>query len=130
MKKTRIIVRPWARRRRGGWIFNPDSLLDALKQGDAVQIGEVKVGTKNLRAIIRGYELPDNQVLLVKNNGNLEIENIQLRYVKDPKGPYPRKGVYRTNTPRLRHIISLNNGAWLKKGVEPTMTVVLRPKKY
>lgn len=131
MKKTRTIARPWARRKRGGgFLFKPSSLLEALRQGDAVQLGDITVGTRELIKIIRGFELPVNQLLLVSSNGNLEISNVGLRYVPDPKGDYPRKAQHYTLRKGLRHHITLHDGAWLPENGVPKMTVVLRPKRF
>jgi hypothetical protein len=127
-KQKRLIIRPWGRRRRGGWIINPESLIKVLKDGDAVQMGEITVGTRNLVKIIRGMELPENELLLLKCNGNLEISNIGLRYIPNPKGPNPRKGQYYTLKPKLRNTITLHNKAWLKGDIGKLL--VLRPKKF
>lgn len=128
MKQKRLIGRPWGRRRRGGWLIKPDSLIAVLKQGDAVKVGEVTIGTKNLVKILRGMELPENQLLLVKCNGNLEIENIGIRFVPNPEGPNPRKIQYYTLIPRLHNRITLHDKAWLKGDIGTL--IVLKPKKF
>ena len=131
MKKTRVVAHPWAHRKRGvGFIFKPDSLIKALRLGDAVQLGDITIGTRNLIKLIRGFELPENQLLLVSSNGNLEISNIGLRYVPDPKGDYPRKAQHYTLRKGLRHYITLHDRAWLPENGVPKMTVVLKPKKF
>ena len=82
------------------------------------------------RKIIAAFELPENQLLLVSSNGNLEISNIGLRYVPDPKGDYPRKAQHYTLRKGLRHYITLHDRAWLPENGVPKMTVVLKPKKF
>lgn len=127
MKRVRITGRPWACRRRGGWVIKPESFIEAVKAGDAVRIGEITVGTKNLVKIIRGMALPDNQYLLIKANGSLEIETIGIRFVRSDKGNY-REGQYHTLTPRLRNYIKLHDNAWVPGSIQTL--VVLKPKKF
>lgn len=129
MKQKKIIGRPWGRRRRGGWLIKPDSLIKVLKEGEAVKVGEVTVGTKNLIKIVRGFALPEDQVLLVKCNGSLDIQNIGLRYVPNPAGPNPRKGEYYALKPRLQHKVTLHDGAWIN-GKAIGKLIVLKPKRF
>jgi len=123
LKKT--IQRPHGRKHKGGWVIQPESLLKALRMGEAVELGKITVGTKTLMAIIRDMEFPD-QELLIHANGKLEFQNIGRTFVKTPAGPTPVKCVFRL--PRLRQYFSICDGAWMPK-VTKTL-VVLKPKKY
>ena len=119
----RVIRRPWGRKRNGGWIIQPTELLQALKDGEAVEIGTITVGAKELRHLLTGLQFPD-QELLMSSNGNLEVTNIE-RYIA------MKNGVYRTEfrKARLQHSFRVCNKAWLKDRKVAT-TVVIRPKKY
>ena len=121
MKRT--LQRPWGRKHRGSWIIQPDDLLKSLKAGDAVEIGKVQVGTRNLIDLVRLLKFPD-QELLISANGKLEVQNI-ARYMQVKDG-HPRTAF---RLPRRgRHYFSLYNGAWLPEVIK-TM-VVLKPKKF
>lgn len=122
MKRT--VQRPWGRKQRGGWIIQPGSLLDALKKGDAVKIGEVTVGTKNLISLVRLMEFPDEE-LLIRTNGKLEVENIARTFRMNPAVGH-RQCHFRA--PRNRHFFSLCNNAWLPAIIKTL--VVLKPKKF
>ena len=122
MKKT--VQRPLGRKHKGGWIIQPDHLITALKHGDAVQMGEVSVGTKNLINLIRLMEFPDEE-LLIKVNGKLEVENIARTYRYNPALKH-RQCQFRS--PRNRQFFSLCNKAWLPDNVK--QLVILKPKKF
>lgn len=115
----RIIKHPVAFRRVGGQVYWTKELLEALKAGDAVQIGEIVVGTKELMAIIRNMAWRD---VFVRSNGKLDIETVQLVYKGEGE---KRKGSYQK--PRNNYCrISLLNRAWVPPAV--SNLVVLRPK--
>ena len=122
MKQKRIIGRPWGRRHRGGWIIQPESLLQCLREGDAVEFGKIQVGTKNLFQLVRLMDFPD-QELLINTNGKLEVQNI-ARYTVEKNGQ--RRTEFRL--PRNRHYFNLCGGAWLPKNI--TTLVVIKPKKF
>jgi len=122
LKQKRIIGRPWGRRYKGGWVIQPEDLLNCLKQGDAVEIGEIQLGTKNLINLVRLMEFPD-QELLINSNGKLEVQNI-ARYIAEKDGQKQTK----FRLPRNRHYFNLCNGAWLPKTIKAL--VVIKPKKF
>jgi len=125
LKAKRILRRPWGRRLKGGWIIRPESLLEALKGGDVAEFGKLQVGAKQLSKLITLMQFPD-QELLVRNNGNLEIENISRVYVERGVGYCKTK--YRKA--RLSHSFRVSDKAWLPESAKPAITVIIKPKKY
>ncbi len=122
------VERPFGRRTRGGWVFSNKALLDALKKGQAVQIGKVMVGAKQLSDLIRLLPYEDT---FIKANGRLEFETVERVFREDSAGV--RKCGYRK--PRHYHqYFAINRGAWLPQEYDPKrqdMTlVVIKPKKY
>lgn len=123
-KDKRIMRRPWGRRRNGGWIIQPDELLQALKGGEIAEIGNLHVGAKQLSRLIALMQFP-GQELLITSNGCLEVQTIQ-RVIAE-KG-----GRRRTNfrKPRLEHSFRLGNNAWVPETTRPRVTVIIRPRKF
>jgi len=121
VKVKRKIVRPWARRYKGGWVILKDEFQKALKDAGVAEIGEIQVGAKQLREIIK--LIPTDDCLLIKSNGHLEVETID-RIIRGDNGQ--RRTEYRK--PKLQNSFRIDNKAWLPK--IPTLTVVIRPKKY
>ena len=77
----RIVQRPWGRRHRKGWVILKEELLKALKDGDAIQVGEVTVGAKQLRQLVNLIPCYD---ALIRSNGCLEVETIERVIVRKP----------------------------------------------
>ena len=123
-KDKRIIRRPWAAKRKGGWIIQPDDLLQALKDGEIVEIGKLHVGAKQLSKLITLMQFPDEE-FLVSSNGRLDIETMKRIIVK-------KDGHNRTafRKPRLEHSIRVSDRAWMPKAKKPMTTVVIKPRKF
>ncbi len=117
----RIIARPWGRKHRQGWIVWKDELVKFLKDGDAVQLGEITVGAKQLRQLVNLLPCDD---AFIRSNGKLEIETIERYMVKGRDGN--RKTAFRK--PCQSQFFSILNNAWMPANVG--RLVVLRPKKY
>lgn len=120
MKRT--IQRPFAKKRLGGFIILNSELLKVLKDADAVEVGKITVGAKQLRELVRLVPSTD---VLVKSNGNLEMETIDRVTIRTSEG-------HLTNSFRKpKHYFSsftIHNKAWLPENVKTT--VVLKPRKY
>ncbi len=122
----RIVQRPWGHRHRKGWVITTVALVNALKQGDVVELDGIQVGTKPLIQLVRllGYE-----DCLVRANHRLEIETV-ARTCRQ------KNGHMTTTFAKPRHYynwMGLVNGAWLPKPWMPKTIgkiVVLRPRKY
>jgi len=125
VKDKRIVRRPWGRRLKGGWVIQPDSLLEALKAGEVAEFGKLHVGAKQLAKLIALMRFPD-QELLVRSNGLLEVENIS-RIILESKEGY-RRTEFRK--PRLSHSFRVDNNAWIGKSARPVVTVIIRPRKF
>lgn len=124
IKDKRIIRRPWACKRKGGWIIQPDDFLLALKEGEIVEIGKLHVGAKQLSQLIKLMRFPDEE-FLVSSNGSLDIETMKRVIVtKDGK----KRTAFRK--PRLAHSIRVSDRAWLPKANRPLTTVVIKPRKF
>lgn len=123
-KDKRIVRRPWGRRKNGGWIIQPDELLQALKDGEIAEIGKLHVGAKQFGKLIALMRFPDEEIL-VTSNGQLEVQTIKRVIVS-------RDGKRRTNfrKPKLEHSFRVSNNAWLKKTSKPQTTVVIKPRKF
>jgi len=121
-KKLRKVVRPFARKHRGGWIIQPEELVKHLRNSDAVEVGKIQVGAKTLVRVINLMQFPDHE-LLIKANGKLEFENIARVYAS-------KDGVRQCNfkLPRNRHHFSVFHGAWMPKEVKSL--AVLKPLRY
>ena len=120
MKRT--VQRPWGMRKKGGWIIRNDALLKALKVGEVVDFGGVTVGTKQLCQLLQLMPYPDS---LIKANGRLEVETVQLFFRRGKDGQ--KRGSYRK--PRRNYSwFSLLKGAWVPTRINTV--VVLRPKRY
>ncbi|GAH01802.1 unnamed protein product, partial [marine sediment metagenome] len=119
-----IICRPWGRRKNGGWIIQPDELLQALKGGEIAEVGNLHVGAKQLHKLITLMRFPDEEILIT-SNGQLEVETIKRVIAQ-------RDGKRRTNfrKPRLEHSFRVSNNAWLPKTSKPQTTVVIKPRKF
>ena len=124
MKDKRILRRPWGRKHKGGWIIQPESLLEALKGGDVAEFGKLQVGAKQLGELVKLMRFPD-QELLVRSNGLLEVENIQ-RYIA--RKPTSVRTEFRK--PRLSHSFRVDNKAWIGESKKPVITVIIKPKKF
>jgi len=124
VKDKRVIWRPWGRRKNGGWIIQPDELLQALKGGEIAEIGKLHVGAKQLAKLIMLMRFPDEEILIT-SNGQLEVQTIKRVIVQ-------RDGKRRTNfrKPRLEHSFRVSNNAWLNKTSKPQTTVVIKPRKF
>ena len=123
-KDKRVIRRPWACKRKGGWIIQPGELLQALKDGEIVEIGKIHVGASQLGKLIKLMQFPDEE-FLVSSNGQLDIETIKRVIVtKDGK----RRTAFRK--PRLAHSFRVSDNAWLPKTKRPMTTVVIKPRKF
>ncbi len=123
-KDKRVIQRPWACRRKGGWIIQPDDFLLALKEGEIVEIGKLHVGAKQLSQLIKLMQFPDEE-FLVSSNGSLEVETMK-RVIVTKGGK--RRTAFRK--PRLEHSIRVSNGAWMPKSKRPMTTVVIKPRIF
>ena len=123
-KDKRIVRRPWGRRKNGGWIIQPEDFLQALRDGEIAEIGNLHVGAKQLSKLIALMRFPD-QELLITYNGRLEVETIKRVIVT-------RDGKRRTNfrKPKLEHSFRVSNNAWLSKNNKPKTTVVIKPRKF
>lgn len=119
----RKIERPYARRKNGGWVYNRESLIEALKKAEVADIGGVQVGTQNLVKVMR--QLPYSECL-VRVNGNLEVETVMRvsrrltdgqRHVtfRKPKHDY--------------HWFRLLKGAWVPHN-KPYNVVIIKPRKF
>ncbi len=123
-KDKRIIRRPWACRRKGGWIIQPDDLLQALKEGEIAEFSKLHVGAKQLSQLIKLMQFPDEE-FLVSSNGSLEVKTMKRVIVtKDGK----RRTAFRK--PRLEHSIRVSDRAWLPKAKKPMTTVVIKPRIF
>jgi len=119
MKRT--VQRPWGRKHRQGWVILKEALQKALKDGDAVQMGEVTVGAKQLRQLVNLIPCDD---VLIRSNGKLEVETIERvsGKVKD--------GIYKTSFRKPAHnwnYFQLFDKAWMPKVVNNL--IILKPKK-
>lgn len=123
-KVKRIISRPWARKHKGGWIIQPDELLQTLKLAPVAEFGSLRFGAKQLAELVQLMRFPD-QELLIKASDRLEVENIARFIIK-------RSGNLRTEfrKPRLSHSFRVDNNAWLPKSSKPVNTVIIRPRKF
>lgn len=123
-KDKRIVRRPWGRRLRGGWIIQPEDILQALKDGEIAEMGKLQVGAQQLRKLITLMKFPE-QELLIKTNGCLEVHNIQ-RFITR------RNGHLWTSfrKPRLQHSFRVSDKAWLPETTKPKTTVIIRPRKF
>ena len=122
-REKRIVQRPYGRRKNGGWIIQTESLLKALKEGDVAEFGNLRVGARQLRELIRLMTFPDYEVL-VTTNGHLECQNM-LRVLKRQSN-----GLNRTEfrKPRRTHSFRVDDNAWLP--AQPKRIIVIKPKKY
>ncbi|KKN34578.1 hypothetical protein LCGC14_0792180 [marine sediment metagenome] len=123
-KDKRIIRRPWACRRKGGWIIQPDDLLAALKDGEIAEIGNLRVGARQLAKLIVLMRFPDEE-FLVSSNGQLDIATIK-RIIITKGGK--RRTAFRK--PRLAHSFRVSDKAWIQKTNKPQTTVVIKPRKF
>ena len=121
-KEKRIVRRPWGRKKKDGWIIQPDELLTALKGGEIAEFGDLHVGASQLSKLIALMRFPD-QELLITSNGHLEVQNIE-RYIK--RTPTNIRTTFRQ--PRLKHSFRVDNKAWVPK--KATITVVIKPRKF
>jgi len=115
----RKIERPYGRKHKGGWVIDKASLTDALKKGDAVELSDITIGTKQLRQLINLLPYED---CLVKSNGRLEVERVFR------KGP---DGNRRCSFRKPKHYcqwFGIINGAWVPRTTQTV--VVLKPKKF
>ena len=123
-KDKRVIRRPWGRKQNGGWIIQPNELLQALKGGEIAEFGKLHVGAKQLGKLIALMKFPDEE-FLVSSNGRLDIETMKRVIVtKDGK----RRTAFRK--PRLEHSIRVSNGAWMPESKKPMTTVVIKPRVF
>ena len=123
-KDKRIVRRPWGRMKSGGWIIQPDELLQALKDGEIAEMGKIHVGARQLGKLIALLRFPD-QELYVSTNGHLEMRNIE-RYIA--RKPTSVRTEFRKA--RLEHSFRVDDGAWLPKMSRPMTTVVIKPRKF
>lgn len=121
--RKRIIVKLWAHRQHGGYVIKRDDLTDALKQGDAAEFGEVRVGARQLKDLVK---LLPQDFCFVKSNGSLELETVEERWRKQP-GQNTRKCQF-IRPPHEYASFKLFKNAWLPK--QPAVTVVIRTQKY
>ena len=125
MKPKRTVERPWATKRKGGYVFKLDDLIESLKKGDIAEYGKIIVGTKNLIQLLR---LLPADYCQVNANGRLEIETLQMVMRKDKTGI--RKAGY-IKPKHNYNMLALCDGAWVDKFKLPGKTVVaLKPKKF
>lgn len=116
--------RPWACRRKGGWIIQPADLLAALKDGDIAEIGKLHVGARQLTKLIALMRFPDEE-FLVSSNGQLDIATIKRVIItKDGK----KRTAFRK--PKLEHSFRVSDKAWLPVRKNPMTTVVIKPRKF
>ena len=118
----RIVHRPWGRRKNGGWVLWNNELIKALKAGDVVEFGKIRVGAVQLRRLLQLLPFEDS---LIRANGRLEVETVQRISRKQKDGQYRtsfRKPVHNFN------FFALANGAWVPSA--PKTVVVLKPQKY
>ena len=123
-KSKRIVRRPWGRRKKGGWIIQPQEFLSALKDGEIAEIGNLQVGAKQLSKLIALLEFPE-QEFLITTNGRLEVQNIRRILVT-------RGGTRRTEfrKPRREHSFRVESGSWIPNTTRPQITVVIKPRKF
>jgi len=123
-KDKRVIRRPWACKRKGGWIIQPDELLQALKDGEIVEIGKLHVGARQLAKLISLMQF-EHEAFFVSSNGHLEVETMKRIIVT-------KNGLRRTafRKPRLAHSFRVSDTAWIPKAKRPMTTVVIKPRKY
>ena len=118
----RSIQRPWGRRQSGGWVIQNSQLLEALKQGNAIQLDNVTVGTAQFGRLISLLPYEDS---LIRANGRLEVETIER---------VPNKckdGVYRCSFRKPKHyrqFFAILDRAWVPRVVNTL--VVLKPRKF
>ena len=122
-KAKRVIQRPYGRRKNGGWVIRQESLIKALKDGDAAELGKFQVGARQLRQLVSLMAFPDEEVL-VTFNGKLEVRNICKLYAQSRDGL--RRAEFRV--PHFEHSFRLINKAWLPD--KPKVVLVIKPKKY
>lgn len=121
MKNKRIVERPLARKRNGGWIIQRQALIEALKKGELLELNDVRVGASQLGKLLKLFPYEE---CFISGNGSLVVETVE-RYYRSNNGQ--RKVGFR----RPKHYfnsIRLFNGAWLKRSF--SQVVVLRPRKY
>ena len=120
-KVKRIVERPFARKMNGGYVLSCSGLIESLKKGEAVELGKVTVGAKQLQSLLRLLSYED---CLIRANGRLEVETVK-RVIRS------RNGNRKTGFQRPRsgyQFMSIVNGAWLPKAA--TRVVVLKPWKF
>ena len=118
----RIVQRPWGRKSRGGWIIQPNCLIDALKKGEVAEFGDLQVGARQLIELVKLMRFPD-QELLITSNGHLEVRNLE-RYLKRTATSVRTE----FRKARLEHSFRVDNKAWLPK--KANITVVIKPRKF
>ena len=75
----RIIERPLAFKRSGGYVITREALLALLKNGQVLQYGKVSVGARELRQLVNLMPYTD---CMVKVGERLEIETVDRKQVK------------------------------------------------
>lgn len=118
----RNLQRPWGCRHRQGWIILSEELAKALKDRDAVQVGEITIGAKKLYQLIKLLPSPD---ILIRSNGTLEVETISRVFARG------RDGERRCSFRKPKHgwnYLRIFNGAWMPKTVRSLVTI--KPRKY
>lgn len=123
-KSLKRISRPWARRHKGGWIITKGDLSDVLKNADAVEMGDITVGAKNLLQLVK---LLPSEDCFVRANGRMEIETIEM-----VRGEKDGHAIMNYRKPRHNFTaFRLHDGAWLPKVKKPeAVLVVIRPNKF
>ena len=123
MKLKRKLQRPWGTRRNGGWVIQVEELIKNLKDGDVAEFGKLQVGARQLRQLIGFLRFPDEE-LLIKSNGQLEVQNIKRIFVKNPDGT--RRCNFRK--PKLAHSFRLEPNAWVPDKAK--VVLVIKPRKF
>lgn len=119
----RIVEHPYGKKvRGGGHVYLIENLLKSVKKAEAVEVGKITVGTRNLAKLLN---LIPTQDVLVRSNGGLELEAVIRHYEKAKDG---KPAIIRFRKPKRETFMHLVDRAWLNG--EPQTVVVIRPKTY
>lgn len=121
--KNRVVSRPWATRRAGGFIIWRESLLSVLRMGPVVEINGLKVGARHLTKLLD--TMPVNDFLIKSDGERLDIEAVTRVFRPDDAGH--TRCHFRLQSSQ-KNKLSLVDGDQLPKKMVPV--VVVRPRYY
>ena len=120
---NRTVQRPWGTKRKGRWVIKTSDLIESLKEGKAVRLNKVTVGSKNLIQLLR---LLPGEYCQISANGRLEFETVRMVSRKNKAGHYKASFI---RPKHYWHWFGIIDGAWLKPGMRIN-PVILKPRKF